>query len=117
MPVQALLPLLHVVDMVCLQMGDAKAQRLSADMVLAYTQARLIVISEQRVKDMFAEADYKGEGSVSRAALVASAMGRSGIAQRRLVLCRAQCKSTGHSSHAMHSVLHRKTNPVRCCSA
>ncbi|KAK9803915.1 hypothetical protein WJX72_004807 [[Myrmecia] bisecta] len=65
-----------LVDEVIRKMGDTKAERLSANMVLQYTQPRLIVVGEQRVFDMFDEADYKQEGTVSRADLIAAATGR-----------------------------------------
>lgn len=48
-------------------MGDQKSGRLNADMVIGWAIRKRVILDHDIIRNMFAEADYKHEGSISTA--------------------------------------------------
>ncbi|KAG1668834.1 hypothetical protein FOA52_004928 [Chlamydomonas sp. UWO 241] len=58
------------------KVGDVKVQRLAVWMVEAYLERHVLVFDKELLRRMFAEADYKEEGSLNPRALSAAISGR-----------------------------------------
>lgn len=58
-----------------LQCGDVKAGRISVQMVERYLDKNVLVFNRDLLRDMFAEADFRKEGSLDVRALKASLSG------------------------------------------
>ncbi|KAG1656221.1 hypothetical protein FOA52_013786 [Chlamydomonas sp. UWO 241] len=58
------------------RIGDAKSQRLSIEMVERYLQRHVLLFDPKLLKEMFHEADYLSESSLSTRALAAAIGGR-----------------------------------------
>lgn len=56
--------------------GDVKVQRVSVEAVLAYLRRQQLLFEEQLLRDMFAEADFKHEGSLAVGPLTGALQGR-----------------------------------------
>ena len=56
--------------------GDTKLQCVSADAVLAYLRRQQLLFDEQLLRSMFAEADFKHEGSLGVGPLTGAIQGR-----------------------------------------
>jgi len=56
--------------------GDVKVQRVSVDAVLTYLRRQQLLFDEQLLHDMFAEADFKHEGSLATGPLTGALQGR-----------------------------------------
>ncbi len=56
--------------------GDVKVQRVSVDAVLAYLRRQQLLFDEQLLRAMFAEADFKHEGSLAVGPLTGALQGR-----------------------------------------
>ena len=56
--------------------GDVKVQRVSVEAVLAYLRRQQLLFDEQLLRDMFAEADFKHEGSLATGPLTGALQGR-----------------------------------------
>ena len=56
--------------------GDVKVQRVSVEAVLAYLRRQQLLFDEQVLRDMFAEADFKHEGSLATGPLTGALQGR-----------------------------------------
>ncbi len=56
--------------------GDVKVQRVSVEAVLAYLRRQQLLFDDQLLRDMFAEADFKHEGSLATGPLTGALQGR-----------------------------------------
>lgn len=56
--------------------GDVKVQRVSVEAVLAYLRRQQLLFDEQLLRNMFAEADFRHEGSLATGPLTGALQGR-----------------------------------------
>ncbi|DBA98841.1 TPA: hypothetical protein ACH3X1_014603 [Trebouxia sp. C0004] len=56
--------------------GDVKVHRVSVEAVLAYLRRQQLLFDEQLLRNMFAEADFKNEGSLATGPLTGALQGR-----------------------------------------